>query len=446
MAIKEFADGSSVSIAYTRSDAASSAEFEKQPELSRDMTYVPYTEDAHSAGLESVTSNAITDSRRVTNSKNTRGTANAGWTAEMGFAGFIKDMLEMSFMSSFQQVKAGNNATGVELLVDGKKSQFFISEKRIANGNTRNFRRTYGNLVNELTITFGDNNVGTIQIATNAANFEHYQNSGTSGSPEEGGMGAMYIKPEPYEMADAANNVRNMFVLNQAGKLVELSFSQATLTLSNNVRAQNAMGHVFAKGMSKGRAEFKVTGTAFYEDDQLLSAHFANQKLQLVLPITTEEGTVVFISPRLSLASPTNSGGQNQDFTMSISLTAEEGVVTIGGEQHQCLAAVLWAPAGVNWQSVLEQKYASALGGDTAPAPDKNQFSMSERTKTVKVGDEFTLTLNNKPAGDVMWGSTVQSIVQSLGGGKYKALAEGSAEAEAIVGSSAVRCAVTVTK
>lgn len=359
MPVRQFTDTSAVAVAYVRDNAATLEEFKANGD--HEMRFVPYTAENHTVGLDSTKSTAITSSRRSNGSKNTRGSASAGWTSEMGFTQFIRDMLEMSFMDDFKKV-----ADGVEILLDGEKNQFFVSEERITNNGARNFRLFLGQLVNEMTLTFGDSNMGTLQIASVAANFDHWMNKETTTDATKGGVGSKYLEPDAYEQADAANNIKNLYMAKQDGTEVEMTFSQITATLTNNVRTQNAVGHIFAAGLAKGQADVGFSGTAYYEDDTLLGMHMNNEKLRLALPIETKEGVIVLFAPRLSLSSPGgNSGGQNQDFTSSITLTAETGTVKVNGTDTKCLLGALWVEKGKDWKQYVDLGIASLKAAST---------------------------------------------------------------------------------
>ena len=376
MPVRQFTDTSAVAISYTRANVKDRAEFDALSAAQREMRYVPYTAENHTVGLDSTKSAAITSSRRSNGSKNTRGTASAGWTSEVGFTQFIRDMLEMSFMDDFKTI-----GDGVELLIDGSKNQFMVSEERITNNDARNFRLFLGQLVNEMTLTFGDSNMGTLQIATVAANFDHWMNKEKSEDKAFGGAGSKYLEPDAYEQADSANNIKNLFIAKQDGTPVEMTFSQITATLGNNVRTQNAVGHIFAAGLAKGQSDVSFSGTAYYEDDTLLSMHMANEKLRLAMPIETKEGTIVLFAPSLSMSSPGgNSGGQNQDFTASITLTAETGSVKVNGAATSCLIGALWVQKGKDWKQYVD------LGIQGLPVTVKSTQDTGSNTGSTTTG------------------------------------------------------------
>ena len=223
------------------------------------------------------------------------------------------------------------------------------------NNGKRNFRRHYGQLANEMTLSLSDGKLATLQLSSNSANFDSAMDTTANGTDTTGSMASSFIDPDSYEPADGSNNVKQVYVAKEDGTLVEMVFSQLTVQVSNNIRTSNAIGSVWAAGMAKGRVAAKVTGTAYYEDDTLLNLHMANEKLRFVMPMETAEGTVVFILPRLSLASPSgNASGNNQDFTSSITLTGAESKISAGGKDYPAVIGVLWAEKGKDWKQYLK--------------------------------------------------------------------------------------------
>ena len=151
-------------------------------------------------------------------------------------------------------------------------------------------------------------------------------------------------------------------------------FSQLSIQLSNNVRTSPAIGKVWTAGMAKGRVGVKVTGTVYYENDKLLELHMQNKKLRVVLEMETAEGTVAFILPRLSLSAPTgSSGGNNQDYTSSITLQSSEAPVNVDGKDRLCVISAVWVEKGKSWakhvktgSASLDAQLAKAQGVTTA--------------------------------------------------------------------------------
>ena len=342
MPIKQFQDTSSVSIAYAMSDAANASEL-----TSPAMTYLPYTTETMSMAKETQASTAISGDRRPNGSKNTKGTATGAVGLEFGFADFIHDMLEASLMSGWVEDTAA--ADGSYYIHDGETLRYMFIEKRIKgnkNGTRHNFlERYYGNLVNETTIEIGTSELISMAVNTMTA-FADYADADASANEDAGGVGSSYAIPAAYEIADGANNVKNIVFRDSGGTALEVTMSQATLTISNNVREQPAIGYEFTAGMTAGKVGAGLSGTAYYFDDTLLKAHMTNGTLSAEFEIETPEGSFMVYLPKLRAEAPTaNSQGENQDYTQSVTLTAERGSMNLGGVDTTCVIAVIRKPA-----------------------------------------------------------------------------------------------------
>ena len=89
MAIKSYADTSAVSLAYAFSTASEASEF-----VAASMNLIPFTTEGFTMAKEAKSSQAISGSRRVTGSKNTKGTASGAATVEFGATPFCMDLLK----------------------------------------------------------------------------------------------------------------------------------------------------------------------------------------------------------------------------------------------------------------------------------------------------------------------------------------------------------------
>ena len=338
MPIKQFQDTSSVSIAYAMDDAADSSELS-----SPEMKYLPYTTEGFTMAKETQASTAISSDRRPNGSKNTKGTATGSVGLEFGFANFIADMLSASLMNTWTVDTAA--ADGSEFIYDGEQLRYFFVEKRIKGnkaGVRHNFiERYYGNLANETTIEIGTSELISMAVNTMCA-YADMADADASSDEDAGGEGTSYARPADYEIADGANNVKNIVFRDSGGTPLELTMSQASLSISNNVREQPAIGKEFTAGMTVGKVGAGLSGTAYYYDDTLLKTHMNNGTLSAEFEITTPDGSFMFYLPKLRAETPTaNSQGENQDYSQSLTLTAERGSMSLGGNDVECVIAVV---------------------------------------------------------------------------------------------------------
>lgn len=339
MPIKQYNDTSSVSVAYALVDSASATEVGNDAMFS---TLVPFTSEGFEMSKETKTSTAMTGSRRPNGSKNTKGSATGSLSTEFGFTQFTIDMLAMSMMNRWEFPMDGG-----AWITDGDVPTFFFVEKReIASpGGTKTnfFQRYYGNMVNEATIEFGDGELVSFQVNTMAASADLASAEATT--EWEGSLLPVPTVPESYEIADTANNISKAVLKDDQGNPLPVTWKDFSLSISNNVRVQPGVGYEFAAGMSFGKVNATLSGTVYFYDDTLLKTHMENGTLSAEITIETEEGSFVLTLPALRAESPqANAQSENEDYTQSLTLTAERGKVTIEGEERECVIAIVANP------------------------------------------------------------------------------------------------------
>lgn len=320
MPIKSFADTSAVSLAYAFSDAADASEL-----INKDLKLVPFTTEGFTMSKEAKTSQAISGSRRTKGSKNTKGTAAGALTVEFGAVDFCLDMLQAALMNTWTDL-----GTGEKTIYDSDLKQYLAFEKTIrpSAGATekQSHEKFFGTLVNDVTLEFGDGELITMAVNTMSA-FADYNEEVQGVDGLGGSMAVQKIAPEDYEIADASNNLDSLTLLDENNAPLEMTFSTASLQIENNVREQPGLGHVFAAGMGMGKVAASLSGEVYYYDQTVLDTHMRNKRMKGQAVIETREGKFEFFFPNMVAQSPTsNAGGENQDYTTSLTLTAEEGV------------------------------------------------------------------------------------------------------------------------
>lgn len=337
MTIRSFADSSAVNLAYAFSDASQKSEFDPAP-----LNVVPFTTEGFKMSKDPKSSTAISSDRRSQGSKNTKGTAEGAVTVEFGANPFCLDLLQAAMMSAW--VDGAIAGTDPNVLVDGATKQFMLWERVIRPnvGATENqsLERYYGALVNESTLTMNDGDVITLAsnlVVVNADYSEAAQ--GTDGLG--GSIASAKTAPASYEIADASNNLKSIQLLDSSAAVIPAVFSQASLKITNNIRTQGAVGSVFAAGAAMGKVAVELSGTIYYYDQSVLKAHMENEVMSAQFSIETAEGKLNFFLPALKAQAPGgNAQGENQDYTSSITFTAEEG--THGTDK--CVLAIEYTP------------------------------------------------------------------------------------------------------
>lgn len=343
--VRSFNDTSSVSLAYAIDNHTSAADFTTTPTPFR---LLPFTGETYSMQKESKQSTAIKGNRRSAGSKNTKGSANGGHTVEFGAVQFCLDMLQLAMMNTWKDIKAGTPADG-KYITDGAIKTFMAVEKTVRQGDLATDRldheRYYGTAVNEATIEFADSELITLAITTISA-FADYTSALAGSNGLGGSIASAKIAPADYEIADSSNNLKNIELFDADGDLMEVTFSDASLQIQNNVREQSALAHEFAAGVGVGKVAVNLSGEIYYFDQTMLDAHMRNKRMKAVLTISTAQGTFKITLPNLMAQTPTNNAeSENEDFKTSVTFVAEEGKVTIGTNADiSCVIAIEYLP------------------------------------------------------------------------------------------------------
>lgn len=344
--VRSFNDTSSVSIAYAIDNHTTAADFTGTP---TPFKLVPFTTESFTMQKEAKQSTAIRGSRRSSGSKNTKGSANGGVTVEFGSVGFVLDMLQATMMNVWKEITVGTPADG-KYIVDGEIKTYLAVEKTARQGNLATDRldheRYYGTAVNEATIAFQDGELITLALTTISA-FADYANALAGAGGLGGSIASAKTAPAPYEIADSSNNLKNIELFDDQDALMEVTFSDASLQIQNNVREQSGLSHEFAAGIGVGKVAVSLSGEIYYFDQTMLDAHMKNKRMKAVLTISTEEGTFKITLPNLMAQTPTsNAEGENEDYKTSVTFTAEEGTVDIGATTDiPCTIAIEYVPA-----------------------------------------------------------------------------------------------------
>lgn len=344
--VRSFNDTSSVSIAYAIDAHISPADFSATP---TPFKLVPFTTESFTMQKEAKTSTAIRGNRRSSGSKNTKGSANGGLTVEFGAIDFVLDMLQAAMMNVWKDVTAGTPADG-KYITDGEIKTYLAVEKTARQGllttDRLDHERYYGTAVNEATIEFGDGELITLALTTISA-FADYNSAQAGATGVGGSIASAKVLPGDYEIADSSNNLKQIELYDENDDLMQVTFSDASLQLQNNVREQSGLSHEFAAGIGVGKVAVNLSGEIYYFDQTMLDSHMKNKRMKAILNISTEEGTFKITLPNLMAQTPTNNAeGENEDYKTAITFTAEEGLVDIGATTGiPCVIAIEYVPA-----------------------------------------------------------------------------------------------------
>ncbi len=344
--VKSFNDTSSVALAYAISPMDSKSDFVGASRVP--MKFIPFTTESFAMQKESKSSTAISGTRRTQGSKNTKGSANGGATVEFGATPWVLDLLQLIMLSEWKNVDDALPALG-KYIVDGEFKQYMVVEKTVRQGALATDRLDhewyFGTMMNDATLNFGDGELITLACNTMSANAD-YGNALAGVDGLGGSVGISKEKPANYEIADSSNNLSEIEIRNADGDLMEVTWSDASMQIQNNVREQSGLGRQFAAGIGIGKIAVTFSGEIYYYDQSILKAHMDNKRVSLKTNISTAEGTFTIQLPNLMAQAPTNNAeGENADYKSAMTLTAEEGVVTIGTHVDiPCVMAITFVP------------------------------------------------------------------------------------------------------
>jgi hypothetical protein len=342
--VKSFNDTSSVSLAYAISNLDSRSDFS----VGVPMKLVPFTTEGFTMQKEPKSSTAIRGDRRTSGSKNTKGSANGSATIEFGATDWVLDLLQLSMLNTWKDIDNTDPLLG-KFITDGEIKTYMVVEKTTRQGNLSTDRLDhewyFGTMMNDVTLAFGDGELITMACNTISANAD-FGNALAGVGGLGGSIATVKTPPANYEIADSSNNLASIEIRDADGDLMEVTWSDASLQLQNNVREQSALSHEFAAGVGIGKVAATFSGTIYYFSQAVLDAHMKNKRMSAKLTISTAEGTFTIHLPNLMAQSPTNNAeGENADYTTALTLTAEAGLVTIGTNVDvPCIIAIEYVP------------------------------------------------------------------------------------------------------
>lgn len=344
--VKSFNDSSSVALAYAISPMDSKSDFVGASRVP--MKLIPFTTESFAMQKESKSSTAISGNRRTSGSKNTKGSANGGATVEFGATPWVLDLLRLILLGEWKDVDPATPALG-KFITDGELKQYMVVEKTVRQGALATDRLDhewyFGTMMNDATLNFGDGELITLACNTMSANAD-YGNALAGVDGLGGSVGISKTKPDNYEIADSSNNLAQIEIRNEADELLEVTWSDASMQIQNNVREQSGLGHQFAAGIGIGKVAVTFSGEIYYFDQTILKTHMDNKRVSLKTTISTAEGTFTIQCPNLMAQAPTNNAeGENADYKSAMTLTAEAGFVDIGTNLNvPCVVAITFVP------------------------------------------------------------------------------------------------------
>jgi hypothetical protein len=280
-----FADSSETEIAFiaeaTFGTTPATPAFQRMRVTSEDLT----------GELQTVVSNELRPDAEVSDLIRVGESATGNLPFELSFGAEVDTLLEHALRGTF----AANELKG------GTEKKSFTFEKRHETGASDHYFRYTGCRIGGLSLTLRAQEIVTGSFSV----------QGLSEAIDTAIIAGATYSDANTNPVMAAPDVGTITVGGIAGTLfyTDLSFS-----LTNNLRAQAAIGQVGAAGIGYGRREVTGTITAYFEDDDLYEEAVQNNDSSLSFPITDGTNTFTITLPKLKFTSRRAvAGGNNQD-------------------------------------------------------------------------------------------------------------------------------------
>ena len=210
---------------------------------------------------------------------------------ELSFGSEVDTLLEHALRGTF----AGNDLKG------GTEKKSFTIEKRHETGATDHYFRYLGCRIGGLSLTLRAQEIVTGSFSV----------QGLSEATDTAIIAGATYSDANTNPVMAAPDVGTITV---GGVVGTLFYTDLSFSLTNNLRAQAAIGQVGAAGIGYGRREITGTITAYFEDDDLYEEAVQNNASSISFPVTDGTNTYTITLPKLKFTSRRAvAGGNNQD-------------------------------------------------------------------------------------------------------------------------------------
>lgn len=204
-------------------------------------------------------------------------------------------------------------AGATDVLKGALEKKSFTIEKTFESGGTDTYFRFTGCRTGQLDLNFAANEFVTGRLAY----------TGGDGSKAVAAIGGATYAAAGVAPVMSAVDVANITI---AGVTMTLFVQSFTMSLNNNLRAQNAVGSLGAVGVAYGRREITGSLTAYLDEQgagELYDAFDAHTDASLLWSVSDGANTYNFRLPRTKLATATTpTPGNSQDIFLNIDYQA----------------------------------------------------------------------------------------------------------------------------
>ena len=182
--------------------------------------------------------------------------------------------------------------------------------EKIFQGTAANYFRYRGCRVGQLDLTFQAS-----EIVTGTINF-----LGLDEALDTAQIPSSTYDPPNGNPVMAAPDVGTITV---GGVTGQMFYTEMSMSLNNNLRAQNALGSIGAVGIGYGRREVTGNITAYFENVDLYEEAVNNTISSISLPVSDGTNTYTFTLPKVKFATRRAvAGGNNQDILAELTYQA----------------------------------------------------------------------------------------------------------------------------
>ncbi len=226
--------------------------------------------------------------------------ANNGTFLVVGVSALVLTVAESTLVVEAAGVDEQIVAQGSQLAAATEKKSITL-EKRHDTGATDQYFRYRGSRIGSMALTFRQQEVVTGSF-------------GIQGLDETIDTaiiaGANYTNPNDKAVMSAID----VGTIHVDGVATPMFYTEISLNLNNNLRAQNALGAVGAIGIGYGRREITGNLTAYFETADLYEEAVNNNAIALAWPVSDGANSYTFSLPKVKFTSRRAvAGGNNQD-------------------------------------------------------------------------------------------------------------------------------------
>ena len=290
---------------------------------------VPITGESLSANLTASISDRITSNRSYANSVITQGEVSGSISYEAEYCDFVNLMLKSVLQSS------SAFASDSDAIKNGSTPACYAFMKRVQRGTKYDYYIYRGVQIDSMSFSISPNSFITGEINTVGVRFGKDIKGGTNAILQDSSaagdgipVGWTLLPLESSNLMSSVFALQNL-VIDDGGGDVGLTMQDMTITFSNQLRAQNAIGagSPYASGVASGRFQCTLSGTSYYSGPQIIELMLNDGELAMsfdILDATDKGWSFTLDKVKVTSSPPPQASGPDQDLTASTELQAFE--------------------------------------------------------------------------------------------------------------------------